>query len=179
MLEVSPTRSGLMLWASMPSSWISSSAKALWPRWDDTRADPTAYQRDSREALAVGHVLVARRDAVEVGCAVEDPARLDGVEDVGISSSMKARPPTRARQAGLVAEEAAEADRRLLVLRHTDAADLRRPGGRPRRTARRRAGCRRHGPVDTSIFARCGAARIGAAMTGAFAPQLFAQVPEN
>src|SRR3954451_291238 len=76
---------------------------------------------DSRSAIA----LVAIRHAVEAGCGVQDFPRFDGaVEDVRhqlLDVGADRRRP--AGQADIAAEEAAHADRRVLVLRNTDAAD--------------------------------------------------------
>src|SRR3954453_17897166 len=77
------------------------------------------------DRLAVGHRAVAVGHAVEIRRGVEDLPRLDGaVEDVGhqvLDVGADRRGP--AGQADVVAEQAAEPDRRLLVLRDADAAD--------------------------------------------------------
>src|SRR3954451_5217833 len=82
---------------------------------------PSSPPRRSRldqdlDRLAVGHRAVAVGHAVEVGRGVHDLPRFDGaVEDVGhqlLDVGADRRGP--AGEADVVAEEAAEADRRLL-----------------------------------------------------------------
>src|SRR3954468_5633518 len=88
-------------------------------------APPRSRLDEDLDRLAVGHRAVAVGHAVEVGRGVQDLPRLDGaVEDVGhqlLDVGADRRRP--AGQADVVAEQAAEADRCLLVLRHPDAAD--------------------------------------------------------
>src|SRR5258707_264366 len=77
------------------------------------------------QALAVVHVLVARGYAVDVGGGVEDLAGFDdAVEDVGHEFlDVGADRRRAAREGDVAAEEAAEADRCILVLWDADAAD--------------------------------------------------------
>jgi hypothetical protein len=73
------------------------------------------------ETVAVGHVRVAGRHAVEVGCGVEDLPRCDrGVEVLGISSSIEVR--TGAAPGEGYGEQASETDRSLFVLRDANTA---------------------------------------------------------